>query len=46
MGMNWISDLLQVSPNVKGKVVSLNDRTIAFIPENGFEQDTEYQFVP
>lgn len=39
------NDLLQVSPNVKGKVVSLNDRTIAFIPENGFEQDTEYQFT-
>jgi len=39
------NNLLKVSPNVKGKVVSLNDRTIAFIPENGFEQDTKYQFV-
>ncbi len=37
--------LLKVFPKVKGKVVSLNERTIAFIPENGFEQDTEYQFV-
>lgn len=38
------SYLLKVSPNVKGKVVALNERTIAFIPENGFDQDTEYQF--
>lgn len=38
------SDLLKISPKIKGKVVSLDDRTIAFIPENGFEQDTEYQF--
>ncbi len=37
------SDLLQVAPNVKGKVVALDDRTIAFIPEKGFKQDTEYQ---
>ncbi len=38
------SDLLQVSPRTKGKVVSLGKRTIAFIPENGFKQDTEYTF--
>ena len=39
------SDLLRVSPKTKGKVVSLDKRTIAFIPENGFKQDTEYQFT-
>jgi len=38
------SDLFKVSPSVKGKVIGLNERTIAFVPENGFEQDTEYQF--
>ena len=38
------SDLLRVSPRTKGKVVSLDKRTIAFIPENGFKQDTEYTF--
>ncbi len=35
--------VLEISPNVKGKIVALDERTIAFIPENGFEQDTEYQ---
>ena len=39
------SDLLQVSPKTKGKVVSLDKRTIAFIPENGFKQNTTYQFT-
>jgi len=38
------SDLLRVSPKTKGKVVSLDKRTIAFVPENGFKQDTEYTF--
>jgi uncharacterized protein YfaS (alpha-2-macroglobulin family) len=36
--------LLSVSPRTKGKVVSLDNRTIAFIPEDGFKQDTEYTF--
>ena len=39
------ADLLRVSPKTKGKVVSLDKRTIAFIPENGFKQDTEYKFT-
>lgn len=39
------ADLLRVSPKTKGKVVSLDKRTLAFIPENGFKQDTEYQFA-
>ena len=38
-------DLLTVSPRLKGKVVALDNRTLAFIPENGFEQDTEYHFT-
>ena len=38
------ADLLRVSPKTKGKVVSLDQRTLAFIPENGFKQDTKYQF--
>ena len=38
------SDLLRVSPKTKGNVVSLDKRTIAFIPENGFKQDSEYTF--
>ncbi|MFH6603260.1 alpha-2-macroglobulin [Maribacter algicola] len=38
-------DLLRISPNVKGKVVALDDRTIAFIPENALKQDTEYRFI-
>ncbi|KAG1649107.1 putative lipoprotein YfhM [Nymphon striatum] len=35
------ASLLSVSPRTKGKVVSLDNRTIAFIPEDGFKQDTE-----
>ena len=38
-------DLLRVSPKIEGKVVALDNRTIAFVPEQGFNQDTEYQFV-
>lgn len=39
------SDLLLVTPKVKGEVVALNNRTIAFVPEKGFKQDTEYTFA-
>ena len=39
------SDLLEVSPKTKGKVVALDTRTIAFVPENGFKQDTQYTFA-
>lgn len=39
------SDLLLVTPNVKGKVVALNNRTIAFVPEESFKQDTDYTFT-
>ncbi|WP_339707676.1 MG2 domain-containing protein [uncultured Kriegella sp.] len=38
-------NLLQVSPDIKGKVVALDDRTISFVPENGLEQDTQYRFT-
>ncbi len=38
------SDLLEVYPSTKGKVVALDTRTIAFVPENGFKQDTQYTF--
>ncbi len=38
------SQILQVSPRTKGKVVALDNRTVAFVPENGFKQDTEYKF--
>ncbi len=39
------SDLFEVSPNVAGKVVALDNKTIAFIPEKGFKQNTTYAFV-
>ncbi|CAM4164828.1 alpha-2-macroglobulin family protein [Zobellia nedashkovskayae] len=38
-------DFFNVSPKVEGKVVALDNRTIAFVPLNGFEQNTEYQFT-
>ncbi|OBQ56438.1 hypothetical protein JJL45_13565 [Tamlana sp. s12] len=37
--------ILKVSPKVSGKVVALNNRTIAFIPDNKFESDTRYTFT-
>ncbi|RTE54970.1 hypothetical protein EHW67_05325 [Arenibacter aquaticus] len=37
--------LIEVFPQTKGKVVVLNSRTLAFIPENGFEQDKTYRFA-
>ncbi|MCM4150510.1 hypothetical protein DHD05_02810 [Arenibacter sp. N53] len=39
------SDLLQVIPKTKGKVVALDRRTIAFIPEVSFQQDSTYGFT-
>jgi uncharacterized protein YfaS (alpha-2-macroglobulin family) len=36
-------DLLDISPNVHGKVVALSNNTIAFIPEKKLESGTEYQ---
>lgn len=38
------ADLLQVSPRTKGKVIALDTRTIAFVPEKGFKQNTPYTF--
>lgn len=39
------SGLFEVSPKVAGKVVALDSRTIAFVPEKEFKQNTEYQFT-
>lgn len=36
--------ILNVSPKTEGKVVALTNQSIAFIPDHGFEQDTEYSF--
>jgi len=44
-GQELSSDLLQVVPKTKGKVVALDSRTIAFIPENGFQQDNTYRLT-
>ncbi|NHF58846.1 hypothetical protein FK220_005815 [Flavobacteriaceae bacterium TP-CH-4] len=37
--------LLTATPSVKGKVAALDNRTIAFVPEKGFKQDSEYEFT-
>ena len=37
--------VLKVTPKVKGKVIALNNRTIAFVPEKRFKQDTRYTFA-
>ena len=36
--------LFKVTPKVDGKVMALNNRTIAFIPTKRFESDTRYTF--
>ncbi len=36
-------DLFEISPNVKGKVVAINQNLVAFKPEKPLDQDTEYQ---
>ncbi|MBC9797903.1 alpha-2-macroglobulin family protein [Sinomicrobium weinanense] len=38
-------DLIRVSPKTKGKVVALNNQTLAFVPEAPLKQDTEYEFT-
>src|SRR5690606_8446316 len=38
-------DILKVSPKTQGKVVALNNQSIAFVPDHGFKQDTEYSFT-
>lgn len=37
------SDLLQISPKIKGKLVALSSNAMAFIPDEKLEQDTEYR---
>ena len=44
-GQELSSDLLQVVPKTKGKVVALDSRTIAFIPEVDFIQNNTYGFT-
>ncbi|MBC8766679.1 hypothetical protein H4O18_01610 [Arenibacter sp. BSSL-BM3] len=44
-GQELNNDLLQVVPKTKGKVVALDSRTIAFIPEVSFQQDSTYGFT-
>ena len=40
-----LNDLLSVSPKVDGKVMVLDNRTISFVPEKAFKQNTEYAFT-
>lgn len=39
------ADLLRISPKTKGKVLALDGRTIAFVPEEKLKQDTAYEFT-
>ncbi len=36
-------NLFDISPSIDGKVVALSNNTVAFIPEEKLDQDTEYQ---
>lgn len=44
-GRELDAGLLRVSPKTKGKVVALDGRTIAFVPEGKLKQDTAYEFT-
>ncbi len=39
------SGILKVNPKVKGKVIALNNRTIAFRPDEKFKEETTYTFT-
>ncbi|TRZ42155.1 alpha-2-macroglobulin family protein [Robertkochia solimangrovi] len=43
--MQLDDDLLTIKPRVKGKVVALNNQTIAFIPAEKLTGDTEYTLL-
>ena len=44
-GKELDGDLLVVFPKTSGKVIALDSRTIAFVPEAGFQQDSSYGFT-
>jgi uncharacterized protein YfaS (alpha-2-macroglobulin family) len=44
-GKELDKDLLTVLPKTSGKVVALDNRTIAFVPEAGFQQNSTYAFT-
>ncbi len=44
-GVTLDKGLLTANPLVKGKVIALDNKTIAFVPETGFNPDTEYTFT-
>lgn len=44
-GQELNRELLRVTPKTKGKVIALDARTLAFVPENSFDQDTSYEFT-
>ncbi|MCM4166684.1 hypothetical protein KCTC52924_01531 [Arenibacter antarcticus] len=44
-GQELNKELLKVSPQTKGKVIALDARTIAFVPEKRFKQDANYVFT-
>ena len=44
-GQELNADLMKVSPKIQGKVIVLDTRTLAFIPEKSFKQDTNYHFT-
>ncbi|MDP2060919.1 MAG: hypothetical protein Q8J97_14345, partial [Flavobacteriaceae bacterium] len=37
-------ELLRISPHVQGKLIALNRQTMAFVPDQPFEQNTLYHF--
>ncbi|MBC7413054.1 MAG: hypothetical protein H7331_11455 [Bacteroidia bacterium] len=39
------NDLFDISPSVKGKVIALNNTTIAFVPTNKLAQNQEYKIT-
>ncbi|WP_298487997.1 MG2 domain-containing protein [uncultured Maribacter sp.] len=44
-GLGLDKSLFKVSPKVAGKVIALDNKTIAFVPEKAFKQDTDYAFT-
>ncbi len=44
-GVELDKNLIKVSPKIAGKVFAIDHKTISFLPEKPFKQDTEYVFT-
>src|SRR5690606_41821860 len=44
-GQEISEDLFNISPSVKGKVVAMSTKTLTYVPEKKWNQDTKYRIT-